>query len=352
MHPILADRKKVAVYLAVWFLAGLFLSALFVPKLEWPKAVILSIPMSLVYGFMNLASWYPNRRLRLEESGFLRIFIVNLLAAFVSSLAWMVVGRIIALIVFSILGFGELVQHYDDTVPILFGIGILLYLLSAAVQFLVMTFEASREVERRAFELKLLAQDAELKALRAQIDPHFLFNSLNSISALTTQNPSAARDMCILLGDFLRKSLKVGSKERIPLEEEIALIKNFLAIEKVRFGDRLDVHIFVDQASVSASIPPLLLQPLIENAIKHGIAQRIDGGAIELTSQQSGSILHVKIRNPVDFDKKNVVGNKIGLQNVKDRLRKLYGGDARIETEQANGFFVVDLSLPAGKMKA
>lgn len=215
-----------------------------------------------------------------------------------------------------------------------------------------MTFEASREVERRAYELKLLAQDAELRALRAQIDPHFLFNSLNSISALTTQDPSAAREMCILLGDFLRKSLKVGTEEKISLSEEIALIMNFLAIEKVRFGNRLNVEMNVDERSTSTAVPPLLLQPLIENAIKHGIAQRIDGGTIVLSSEQNGSTLHIKIKNPVDADQKKVIGNKIGLQNVKDRLRKLYGNDARIDTELEDGFFVVDLSLPAEKHNA
>ncbi|MBI3004297.1 MAG: histidine kinase [Ignavibacteriales bacterium] len=352
MHPILADRKKVAIYVAVWALAGFLLSLLFVPGIEWAKALMISLPMALVYGFMNLASWYPNRTLRLEDPGFLRIFFVNILGAVLSSIAWLMVGKVITMALVYAFSFEDLGRQYDEHASILFGTGILLYLLASAVQYLIMTFEASREVERRAYELKLLAQDAELRALRAQIDPHFLFNSLNSISALTTQDPSAAREMCILLGDFLRKSLKVGTEEKISLSEEIALIMNFLAIEKVRFGNRLNVEMNVDERSTSTAVPPLLLQPLIENAIKHGIAQRIDGGTIVLSSEQNGSTLHIKIKNPVDADQKKVIGNKIGLQNVKDRLRKLYGNDARIDTELEDGFFVVDLSLPAEKHNA
>src|SRR4029079_2516584 len=149
--------------------------------------------------------------------------------------------------------------------------GFLLYLLAMAVSYLAAAFEVSRDAERRGLELQVLAREAELRALRAQLDPHFLFNSLQSISALTTADPPAARRMCLLLADFLRDTLAVGSQARIPLRSELLLAQRFLEIEQVRFGERLRVDIEPEQAG-DIAVPPLILQPLVENAVRHGIA--------------------------------------------------------------------------------
>ena len=118
----------------------------------------------------------------------------------------------------------------------------LLFLLALAVHYVLIAFEAAREAERRQLELEVLTRDAELRALRAQIDPHFLYNSLNSISALTGSDAPGARRMCLLLGEFLRDTLDVGARQRIPLADELALAERFLSIEQVRFGSRLRVE--------------------------------------------------------------------------------------------------------------
>jgi LytS/YehU family sensor histidine kinase len=128
------------------------------------------------------------------------------------------------------------------------------------------------EAERKGAELQLLAQESELKALRAQLNPHFLFNSLNSISALTAVDPSRAREMCVLLSDFLRRSLGLGERRLVALREELDLARTYLAIEQIRFGARLKLAWTLDPAAEPALLPTLLLQPLVENAIKHGIA--------------------------------------------------------------------------------
>ena len=166
--------------------------------------------------------------------------------------------------------------------PFVFAAGVLLFLLALAVHYALLAFEAAREAERRQLELELLTRDAELRALRAQIDPHFLYNSLNSISALTASDPAGARRMCVLLGGFLRDTLSLSSRERIPLAEELALADSFLSIEQVRFGARLQVDRRIDDASAACLVPPLLLQPLVENAITHGIAGLLEGGVIRL----------------------------------------------------------------------
>src|SRR5262249_40432912 len=150
------------------------------------------------------------------------------------------------------------------------------------VHYLLLAFEFARQAERRQLQLEVLSRDAELRALRAQLDPHFLYNSLNSISALTAVDPAGARRMCVLLADFLRGTLAMSTRDRIPLEDELALTDRFLNIEQVRFGARLQVERQVDDAAARCRVPPLFLQPLVENAVTHGIAGLIDGGVIRL----------------------------------------------------------------------
>src|SRR5260370_25897984 len=178
---------------------------------------------------------------------------------------------------------GRPVAHLD----LLFGVGILLYLRSAGLHYAARAAEEWREASVRVAEAHSLARDAELYALRMQINPHFLFNSLHSIAALTTVDGARAREMCIRLSDFLRNSLGLGNRESIPLNEELALAHNYLSVEQVRFGERLKVHDEIQPGCEECAIPALLLQPLVENAVKHGVAGMIEGGAIRLAGSRS-----------------------------------------------------------------
>jgi LytS/YehU family sensor histidine kinase len=129
---------------------------------------------------------------------------------------------------------------------------------------------------RRALESEVASRDAELRALRAQVDPHFLFNCLHSISSLTSRSAEGARQMCLELADFFRASLRAGAEQRITLGSELQLLRNYLNIEQVRFGDRLRAHVDDPGEANDVMVPPLLLQPLVENAVRHGIATLID----------------------------------------------------------------------------
>jgi LytS/YehU family sensor histidine kinase len=164
-----------------------------------------------------------------------------------------------------------------------------------------MAVGASQAAERRALQFEISSREAELRALRAQIHPHFLFNSLNSINALIAARPEEARKLCVRLGDFLRASLTLGPREAIPLSQELALAEQLLSIEKVRFGERLSHTTRADDDARACTVPPLLLQPLVENAVTHGIAQRIDRSlfvrdriALEHTNHMSERICNSK----------------------------------------------------------
>jgi LytS/YehU family sensor histidine kinase len=235
---------------------------------------------------------------------------------------------------------------YEQWIAGIYSLLVLIFLLIASMHYVIIGFERSNESERQTFELKLLAQDAELRALRAQIDPHFLFNSLNSISALTTSDPAKARTMVILLAEFFRNSLDLGTKNRISLTEELSLIDKFLTIEQIRFGSRLQVQQDIEQKTLECRIPPLLLQPLIENAVHHGISQLLEGGTITLRTQLHNNRLNITIKNPFDPDYVPKKGTGLGVKNVRSRIQTLYGNEGRIDIEKKDNIFSVEFSFP------
>jgi two-component system sensor histidine kinase AlgZ len=196
-------------------------------------------------------------------------------------------------------------------------------------------------------ESQVSAREAEVRALRAQLNPHFLFNSLNSINSLVGSDPEGARRMCEILGDFLRRTLALGSRDAVSLQEELALLDRYFAIEHVRFGQRLKVEQYVEAGAESCLVPPLLLQPLVENAIKHGIAERIEGGTVKVAATVVDGALRLSVENDVDDDAGRRPGEGVGLQNVRRRLDALAARDARIDTYRENGHFRVMLSMPA-----
>ncbi len=349
MHPILAARDRLLLYLTAWLpiaglLAGLFV---FAGRLSWSEAALLAVPMTLVYAFLCLSAWYLCRAFPLERTGVAKLIGIYAVAAILSSSSWTLLGRGLATAMSAVPSFQMLEEHYRGQTPLLMGVGALVFILAVVGHYLLSTIESSREAERRALEMKVLAREAELRALRAQIDPHFLFNSLNSISALATIDPHASRTMCQLLASFLRKSVDLGVKECITLDEEFALALNFLEIEQVRLGPRLKIRKEIDEASRPCLVPPLLLQPLMENAIHHGIAQLIEGGEISIATSRPGERLRITVENPCDPDRPRGNGRGIGLANVRARLDTIYGADAWLEVEPGEDHFRVVVSLPA-----
>jgi LytS/YehU family sensor histidine kinase len=155
-----------------------------------------------------------------------------------------------------------------------------------------------------------------------------------------------ARDMCIKLSDFLRTTLKLGEMQRITLGDELALARAYLEVEQVRFGARLRVEIDADADCQRCVVPSLLLQPLVENAVKHGIAGLVDGGTIRLEAHLSHGLLQLRICNQFDTESPAASRHGLGLRNVRDRLRALYENRARVDTSATSDNFVVEVELP------
>jgi LytS/YehU family sensor histidine kinase len=224
-------------------------------------------------------------------------------------------------------------------IPPLIAVGFLLYLLSVALHYVLLAMEASRQAA-------LEARDAELRALKAQINPHFLFNSLNSINALTASDPGRAREMCIRLSDFLRNTLGLGERESVAWHEELKLAQAYLDVEQIRFGSRLQVELRVDDSCKDCLVPPLMLQPLIENAVKHGIATLIEGGTIRVESRVREGQLEVKVENSFDPQAPPPRRRGLGLRNVRRRLETRFGPLARLTARAEGNRFLVEISLP------
>ena len=346
MHPILADKRRIGLYLLAWLpIAGMLKFLLGASgNLSWAEAVAFTLPMSIVFAFVGLSPWYLCRVLPLGQSAMSKLILNHSAAAVVAALFWIVVAKGIAL------GLARWHPQVDARIsrelPVLFGIGVLLYLLAVALHYVLLSFEDTQEAESRAQEARVLTREAELKALKAQINPHFLFNSLNSISALTTVDGVRAREMCIRLSDFLRSTLSLGEKDTISFAEELALAKTYLAVEQVRFGSRLRIQQQIDDNCQDCAVPPLVLQPLVENAIKHGISGLVDGGAIRLEAHRDDGLLRLTIENEFDADAPAARKHGLGLANVRARLRARYENRARLDTEIRGQCFSVELTLP------
>lgn len=189
-------------------------------------------------------------------------------------------------------------------------------------------FQEAVERERQTLELETRLTQANLQALKMQLQPHFLFNTLNAISSLIHENPKSADDMIISLSQFLRTTLSVSAKDGIPLCAELEFLEHYLEIQQTRFGERLKICREIDPGSSDALVPPLILQPLVENAIRHGIEPRERGGTVTIRAARKNDRLHLEISDDGEgFSGCQLLrpGNGIGLSNTEARLQTLYG---------------------------
>ena len=220
------------------------------------------------------------------------------------------------------------------------------YLGSLLLQDLLQSNALLRRAQAAEAQARLLAREAELHVLRSQINPHFLFNSLNSISALTTVDAAAARQMTIELAGFFRRSLTVLQKEKIALKDELVLIQHFLAVEKCRYGQRLQLDIEVTELAQQALVPSMLLQPCVENAIKHGLQHSVQTTVMTLRAWVLEDRLYVTMQNSVEPGRPPQLGTGTGLVNLQSRLAALYGQSARAQWAQAADSFSLEIILP------
>ncbi len=348
MHPILSDRRALGAYLAA-SLAASYLPASVLASPGDPRfllAVAAAIPPTLLLGIGALPVYYLCRAVPLRSGlgNALRIHAALGLASGVTLWGLLDVAA-------HLLDWVEpagLSSEVERQWAALVTLGAMLFLAVAAFFTFVSSVQRARASEKRAAAASLRAHEAQLALLKAQVHPHFLFNSLNAISALAIQDPRMARELCVLLADFLRGSLATGERGTVSLADELLLARTYLDIERIRLGDRLHVDIQVSQPAGEVRMPALLLQPLIENAVTHGIATCAQGGTLAVEARTTPGVLVVTVTNP--FDPHAPPGRRpgaggFGLANVSRRISACYQG-ATLTTRRDADRFTSTLVLP------
>jgi sensor histidine kinase YesM len=225
------------------------------------------------------------------------------------------------------------------------------YLLVLAFGQATNYYKRYREEDLRRSQLELQLSKAQLQSLKAQLHPHFLFNTLNSISALQLEDTDAAQEMTARLGDFLRMTLENAGTQEVTLEREIEFLECYLDIEKVRFGERLTTRIEIDPELLLCRVPNLMLQPLVENSLKHGISNKASRGKINIKASRENGWLKVEVEDNgkgiEDSDLETVFTSGLGLSNTRERLERLYGSNFRFQLRNApDGGLIAALRLP------
>ncbi len=239
------------------------------------------------------------------------------------------------------------VRHFNETLYFRVAVSWLMIICVVMINVLRHNQEEQKEQERLNNEADRIAKDAELFKLRQQLQPHFLFNSLNSISALVTSDPVAARTMVHQLSDYLRSTLKKEERKWVTLSEELEYLKLYLAIEKVRFGDRLSVLIDSTHQNTAVKIPALLLQPVVENAIKFGLYDIAGDVCIRVSASVAEKTLTIMVENPFDPDlAKPEGGTGFGLSSVQRRLQLLFGRTDLLHTATKGPIFTTTIKVP------
>ncbi|NOT51863.1 MAG: histidine kinase [Chitinophagaceae bacterium] len=210
----------------------------------------------------------------------------------------------------------------------------LLYFIWNLIYFMYHYVTKSRKQQLDTLRLESLVKELELQTIKAHINPHFIFNSLNSIRALVDENPQRARAAVTELSNILRSSMQADKAETVPLEKELSIVKDYLALENMRFEDRLKIEYDIDEDTLDQPVPPMMLQTLVENAIKHGISKQINGGVVKVTSDFRNNYHELSVQNTGYLNGYKNGSAGFGLSSTTNRLSLLYGDKAKFEIKQ------------------
>ena len=342
---------RLAFIWGVWALVGLFFSSqiyfyfLGTPKqISLPRALAWQMSAVVIFALSTPLILRLARRYRFERQRWRRSVPAHLLAGTAISAAWAAYHITIDT------AFAGSYAHFKaSNLPRLIFVNLdkelLVYWIIVVVSHAVDYYQRYREGELRASQ-------AQLQALKMQLHPHFLFNALHSISALVHTDPDAADKMIARLGDFLRLTLETSAAQEVPLRQEIEFLNCYLEIERIRFRDRLTTSIEVDPRVLDCRVPNLILQPIVENAIRHGVSQRAAAGRIEVRAVGAGQTLRLEVRDngrglPEGADAARGTKGGVGLANTRARLQQLYGAGYRFDLSNAPaGGAVVTLEIP------
>ena len=343
LNPLLKSKAGVRKVLLGWVTVSLLQLLLFYVVFQVPLA--LAFVDSFLYNFilyiLARSIWHLCYFNTIQPSTYIPSILSHILASIILISLWF--GPVTYLLVK--IGNQDYADFSQSILGYRFMLGFLYYIGISAIFYTLIYSEERKELELKRLTLESDLKEVQFSLLKSQLNPHFIFNTLNSISSLTISRPEKAQEMVIQLSDFLRYSLK-KTETWVTLKEELGAIQKYLAIEKTRFGSKLDLQLQVDEDTLSFLIPSLILQPLIENAIKYGVYESTEKCTLNVLAKMDNPTLRLIIKN--DFDPESPVkkGTGMGLQIVKSRLKELYQELHLLEIRQINNIFEVELTFP------
>jgi sensor histidine kinase YesM len=345
-NPILENTRNFYIYALFWIVITLlYVTVLSIGRQnELGIIVVDGLISNILLGSLGLSVWYSVKYLSLENSTLTKIIVSHIISGLLLSVIWLALSYFILASILN--AQTPFILFFHKTLPWRFLIGFLFYLMMILFYY---NFIISKNLQEKALkekELRNLVTEAELTSLKFQINPHFIFNSLNSMSALTDVDPGRARQMIQKLADFLRYSLQNSNKDKVQLAEEINTIQLYLDIEKTRFGDKFEFMTDIDIAALSVPIPSMILQPLFENAIKHAVYEAIDKIYIKLKCKKYEDVMTITVENNVDSESTHKKGTGVGLTNIKNRLELIYGTSDLLTIERTTGTFTARILIP------
>ncbi len=350
MNPILSKKVYFLSYLLIWAVMALvqmsILSIFF--EIKFVIAFTDGFISFLIYASSGLAVWFPVRFNPVKPKNILNPLINILITGFITVSFWLISSN---LIMKSIVSNNEnFLLFLENSLPYRIITNSLIFIVLVLVYSLLIYNINLKERISNEEKLKTLIREAELNMLKAQINPHFLFNSLNSINLLIKRDQERAREMIVKLSEFMRYSLRMNNKESMAtLGEELDNIYKYLDIEKIRFGDKLRFMNEIGHQYLDYPIPNMILQPVFENAIKHGVYESTEPISIKISAKMVNDALNISVINNYDPEAISRKGEGIGLRNIKERLGILFQNDQLLKFSGKNGEFIVDLIIPERK---
>jgi two-component system, LytTR family, sensor kinase len=346
LHPILKYRKNLIVYIIVWTVITVlnFFIQLHFYNFDISTSLSECLVFNILFSLLGIGIWYPVYYTDLEKNRIFNLLINHFVSGLLAVVLWIGAGYIILTSIF--ITSQEYIHYFITSIPWRVGFGFLLYMLFASIYYLMIYYQNFRDKMIGESELRALVKESELNSLKAQINPHFLFNSLNSISSLTMISPGKAQEMVITLSEFLRYSLSQKNESLTTFEKELKNIDRYLGIELIRFGKKLFVKKEIDTSCLRFLLPGLILQPIIENAVKYGVYESINQSNIIIAAHCTNDMLIVSVKNDYDPESISKKGEGIGIRNVSSRLKIQYNRDDLIKMSKDENIFEITMRFP------
>ena len=342
-HPLTNNYRLLLFYALFWVVIGIInlILQVFLNNVPFIYSLLDTGTNYILYPLLGSSIWYSIKYNSLENATIGSLVLFHFIAASILCAIWVAITYAI---------FRPFFDHGDDflinTLPYKVFAGYVMYAIYLVFFYAVNYYQSLKEKIKKEGEYQALIREAELQALKSQINPHFLFNSLNSISSLTVSNPEKAQEMVINLSTFMRYSLMNNEKEMVSFSRELENIKLYLNIEKVRFGKKLNAEFEIDSHCLEAEIPNMIMQPLFENAIKYGVYETTDQVTIKMTCECIANVLKITIVNDYDASSVKRKGEGIGLRNIRKRLEIVYNQPDLIRITDHKTSFEVQLIIP------